>query len=407
MGASEKGYLDIVRFLLPKIDTVDENGQVAWAVIDIAAARGYLDILEFAADNADNGYVGEPRDDKSDALLCAINGGQSAAAMFLVTRYYREWCLREGLEEATKKGMDAVADCIYGVLFDEGYRTAFSDFFVHLAGDGFINAIVYLSDRGHNGPELVGLAFVNAARMGDIDVLKTLLKTESVSRDSIDEAFYIAARSRRDNAIVFLYSNSDISTQAINTAFENAGSVAISKFLYKKLVNPVESTIAAFCNAACCGCHYTCMSGGGRIAILKFLCSTGLVPDKRIREAFIEVIGKWYAGIVTMALRNESGISCEVTLEAFQKAVSTGSTDVVKLLITNPCISLPIKEEAMVSAAREGRYEVLKEICMSEDWSVDALNIALSSTSDAVVLSMLRAKKATKQQFSKVTFAES
>ncbi|KAG3165171.1 hypothetical protein C6341_g12453 [Phytophthora cactorum] len=79
---------------------VDEFRDVSWAVMETAAERGYLDILSFAADTADSGYIEELRDETSGALLHAIYGRQSEAAIFLVFRYYREWNLREGLEKA-------------------------------------------------------------------------------------------------------------------------------------------------------------------------------------------------------------------------------------------------------------------------------------------------------------------
>ncbi|KAG6946837.1 hypothetical protein JG688_00015823 [Phytophthora aleatoria] len=72
LAASKSGNVDVVRFLLPKLDSVDEFRDASWAVMETAAERGYLDILSFAADTADSGYIEELRDETSGALLHAI-----------------------------------------------------------------------------------------------------------------------------------------------------------------------------------------------------------------------------------------------------------------------------------------------------------------------------------------------
>ncbi|KAG7376646.1 hypothetical protein PHYPSEUDO_012951 [Phytophthora pseudosyringae] len=404
VDAARNGHLDTVRLLLPKLDYVDENRDAAWAVINVAAARGHLDILSFAADTADSG--GEPTDDTSGALLRAISCGKSAAAIFLVSRYYRIWDLSKGLEEAVVNRMDAVADCIYGASLKPDNGTSFSDFFVLLvAGNGYMNALNYLYHRGHNEPSLLGFAFGGAAFSEAINVLRMLLNTGRLSQDTIDQALRKAARSGCKKSVEFLFGNCRISTQAIKNAFEDAGSITLSKYLYKKLVDPAESVRTAFQNAACCG-RYTFLDNRDRIDILQFLCSTGFVPDKLICEVFIATIGNWFAGIVVLALCNEACISAEVTHEAFQRAAGVGSTEVAKLLLSKHNISLSAKEEAMMSAARNGRRDVLKEICASEDWSLEVLDKASTETSDASSLAILQAKKVAKLKSSMETSAK-
>ncbi|KUF82970.1 hypothetical protein AM587_10000111 [Phytophthora nicotianae] len=143
------------------------------------------------------------------------------------------------------------------------------------------------------------------------------------------------------------------------------------------------------------------MSHEDRAAVFKFLCSTGHVPDKLVHEGIIAAIGNWYLfDDVVLALFNEAYISPEIALRVFQKAVSEGRARVVKLLLSKYCFALPVKEEAMMNAAQGDQdlyFEVLKLICASEDWSLDALNRAISTTTNSRALAILQVRKAAKE----------
>ncbi|KUF82624.1 hypothetical protein AM588_10000415 [Phytophthora nicotianae] len=320
LAASKSGNADVVRLLLPEL-----GGEgLAWSVIKIAAGKGFMEILSFAADAAECGY------EMSYVLLHAIHSRQSEAAIFLASRYYREWNLGEGLEKALVYGLNEVAECIYGVITREGQETSFHEFFVYLGGDGYSHALMYLYRRGHNDPKLLGLALDDAARGGQINVLRMLVNTGRITQDRIGETLWTTVRFGKGSSVEFLVNNSNISTQAMNRAFEDARKIEISKFLYTKLSNPAEFVVTAFRNAAGCG-RYTLMSDKERVAIVKFLRSTGFVPDKLVCDAFTVAIEKWYTEGVVLTLCNEACISFEIAIEAFQKAVSVGKTKVMKL----------------------------------------------------------------------------
>ncbi|KAF1788726.1 hypothetical protein JG687_00014472 [Phytophthora cactorum] len=99
-------------------------------------------------DTADSGYVDESGDDTSSASLHAIYGRQSEAAIILISRYYRKWRVCEGLEKALVYGVDEVAECIYRVITEHDDKNSFEDFFAGLAGEGNVNAIKFLYQRG-------------------------------------------------------------------------------------------------------------------------------------------------------------------------------------------------------------------------------------------------------------------
>ncbi|KAG6956160.1 hypothetical protein JG688_00011538, partial [Phytophthora aleatoria] len=96
-----------------------------------------------------------------------------------------------------------------------------------------------------------------------------------------------------------------------------------------------------------------------RVAILKFLSCTGLVPDNLVRDVFVAAIGKMSGGIVVLALCNNACISSEMALEVFQKAASRGNAEVVKPLLSK-YFALSVKEQSMVCAAWNGQLNVLK-----------------------------------------------
>ncbi|KUF91813.1 hypothetical protein AM587_10003009 [Phytophthora nicotianae] len=387
LAASKSGNADVVRLLLPEL-----GGEgLAWSVIMIAAGKGFMEILSFAADAADSGY------EMSYVLLYAIYRRQSEAAIFLASRYYRDWNLGEGLESALVYGLNEVADCIYGIVTEHEDGDSFIwDFFTGLAGDGYGYALTYL----YHLDKMNLICSVALWSLHNHVQIHSTYRDGRITQESIEEAFRNAAGHGNSNSIQLLFQNCGISTRGIRKAFENSSTSTISKFLYDKLEDPAESVVAAFRNAAGCG-HYIHMSHEDRAAVFKFLCSTGHVPDKLVHEGIIAAIGNWYLfDDVVLALFNEAYISPEIALRVFQKAVSEGRARVVKLLLSKYCFALPVKEEAMMNAAQGDQdlyFEVLKLICASEDWSLDALNRAISTTTNSRALAILQVRKAAKE----------
>ncbi|KAF4138100.1 hypothetical protein GN958_ATG12709 [Phytophthora infestans] len=184
--------------------------------------------------------------------------------------------------------MGQVADCIYGVITKQDNETPFEDFFVNLAGDGYANTIEFLYRRGHKETKLLGYALDNAVCADQMEVLRMILSTGRVTQDRIGETLLIAARHGNFSPVEFLVQNSRISDRQTKKAFENASKLAISKYLLDKLDDPAGSVETAFRNAAGSG-HYTLMGTSERVAILKFLLSTRLVPRTVVNDSFIVV----------------------------------------------------------------------------------------------------------------------
>ncbi|KAJ8525651.1 hypothetical protein ON010_g15463 [Phytophthora cinnamomi] len=320
VAASDHVQLDVVNLLLPKNN---EDDGVAWEVIATAAEKGHIDLLKLATQIVDSVFGSREKGDRVSVLRRAIVAGQTAAATYLVNRYYREWSFEEALEIALGYNLSAVAECIYAVVAEkEGYH----EFFVRLAGFGHIKALKFLYNRGIDSPEFVSNAFVSA---GSVRVLSMLLNTDKVSDQAFKRAFWYASRNRRTETALFFCASKRVSAEAIKFAFESAGDLAMSKLLYGKLQDPTEATVTAFRNATFSGRRYiyTLMLPADRIAVVRFLVSTGHVPVELIVEAFLSCRGE-----VVKALLNEPCISVEIVHKAFQNAVASGRTEVVELL---------------------------------------------------------------------------
>ncbi|KAG6945708.1 hypothetical protein JG687_00017125 [Phytophthora cactorum] len=172
-----------------------------------------------------------------------------------------------------------------------------------------------------------------------------LLDTGRVSRESVDKAFWISAQYGTYYSVEFLFSNSTISARAVKITFEGARKSIISKFLYKKLDDSAEWVMTALPTTDGCG-RYTLMSDEERVAILRFLCSTGFVPDTLVCDVFTAVVGKWYGDVVVLAFCNEVCVFPDAALKACQIAVSWGKSKFVKGLLAKHCFSLPVKRRS-------------------------------------------------------------
>ncbi|KAE9097888.1 hypothetical protein PF010_g15778 [Phytophthora fragariae] len=330
-AASEHAQIDIVRLLLLK---EDENDEIVWKVISTAAKKGNIDMLHVATEIVDTLFGGTEKDQRAGVLLQAILTGQTAAATYLINRYYREWSLADALEFALVCDLSAVADCMYeAVAVKEGYRESVEDFYVYLTDDGHLEALKYMYNRGLDNSKLVGNAFVSAGRSNEVQAMKMLLDTDKVSDQAFKDAFWYASRNGKKEAVVFLCASKRVSAEAITFAFESAGSLAISELLYKKLQNPVEATKTAFRNATCLGRGYIYrfMLAANRIAVVKFLISTGHVPAESIVEAFLSAHRICHFEIVK-ALVDEPCISVQIAREALQRATDNGQAEIAELL---------------------------------------------------------------------------
>jgi hypothetical protein len=366
--ASLRGYSAVVRLLLPKVVESGDCGFVAWTVIEAAARNGHLDLVAFAADIADGENGVDARESSSMALLRAISGNHAATATFLVNRYYRDWGLERALEKALERGLSGVVDCIHDALLKEDYITSSREAFVDMAGDSLENALLYLS----------------AAKSAGIGMLTLLLDTGKVSAEAFDAAFWYAARGRRIVIVSFLSRHELASARSIAHAFESAGDSLVSQCLYYKLQDPAEATRTAFRNAAYVGPRYiySPMLDADRIAVVRFLVSTGHVPAELITEAFMGAATSERIAIVRALCDDPCG-SLGIKCGAFRQAAEAGRAQVLTLLAGKVRLPLSTKSEALKIATRRGQLEALLSLCGIEDWSVDVLAEARASAVDS------------------------
>ncbi|KAJ8525650.1 hypothetical protein ON010_g15465 [Phytophthora cinnamomi] len=102
-SAACNGHVEVVRLVLPEFDGTDPSCEAAWRVLDIAADKGYLDIVECARDITHHGYY-EPEDISSDALFLAIRGRYTAVVNSLLPEFRHIWDLGNAQEQAVATG---------------------------------------------------------------------------------------------------------------------------------------------------------------------------------------------------------------------------------------------------------------------------------------------------------------
>ncbi|KAG7379910.1 hypothetical protein PHYBOEH_011740 [Phytophthora boehmeriae] len=452
IAAAERGHLDTVQLLLPKIPTTDDQNYAAWGILSAAAAHGHLDVVQFIANETReltnlDGIFPDFRAAflLSDALPQAITGGHVDVVDFLLDPDTFHWDIGAALEQAIKENKMEIADMVYEVFTDfvdgehhykdAGYYTdtdipSLSEekqqerdlLLVHEARGGRSNAVKYLYDHGHNAPELISAAIVNAADRGHVDAVKFLCDTGRASQQAFDTAFESAARAGSVDAVKFLYSKNRVSAKALQNAFGSAASVDVVKFLHATKQIRDDALIKAFQESAL----YTSLKGVGfqfenedvpaiavykaledaacrfsaravqlmvekhrpipdwviakalrdasrrgpiqnivlegsekRMEIVDYLSTAGCVPVNIITKAFMTAVNQNNADVVKVLFRKEQIISSDVIAKGFEVSANIGRGNVLRALISEQSIPEKIATKCFVAAAKNERMDIV------------------------------------------------
>ncbi|KAG7401169.1 hypothetical protein PHYBOEH_002727 [Phytophthora boehmeriae] len=428
VAAAAEGHLGIVMFLLEsKIEVdIDHEGEedfgkvsfdtdsvvvvvgrsreVAWGVMEEAAANGHLDVVQFAANFAVDGEYYSAKD--SPVLYNAICGGHVAVVEFLLQSRRFRWDLRKSFQQALVEKQQGIAKMIF-----ESYPTG-TNMFVDMAHEGSTEAVKCLYGNGYDSAELVSEAFVEAASRGHTDIVKFLYETNRVSYAAFAIAFESAAMFGSSDIVEYLFIQGDVSSETINSAFEKAGSIAVIKALYEKQDIPVPSMVASFANALI----------GWRSLIVEFLLTKSCIPSKLVGEALLgavdnddhdmaealwsdcrlpaEAINKAFALAVDYGhfemlkqLYDEQRVSPEVISTTFTKAARRGRTSIVGFLFDKPAVSRDVKHQAFVIAAQNSKIRVVELLLRLENIPLDVISQAREATHNTKLKQLLTAER--------------
>jgi hypothetical protein len=432
VAAAEKGHLAVVEFLLEieleredEFDDEDESDdesdedsedeashKAAWKVLDAAARTGHLSVVKLAMEFA-------PEDEllafeRSDALDLAIRGGYEDIAVFLLQPRMYTWKYAEALECAIDQEQHRIAEVLFQ-NFEDG------NFLGDLARDGNMKAVTYLYNMGHDDPELVNSAFIEAASHGHTDIVAFLLGSGPIGAKAFDLAFEGAASAGAIDTFMLLYDQDRASRASLHAAFEKSPHASIVEFLYANECIPVETVVAAFQNAGrcgdvdceayqpnsdqlailrlLCGCNsiperivnavFAQASNAFETSVLKILCRDHRISEKEIGVAFLEG-AKWGKSDLVEALFKAVPIPNDLAAKGLEKAAEWGSLDVVKLLQGQPAISAAAKQKALQGAADECQEEVVLYMCKHGEWSIELLHKVLTATGHNDVVGFIR-----------------
>ncbi|KAG3097873.1 hypothetical protein PI124_g15554 [Phytophthora idaei] len=246
VAAAETGRLQIVQLLFPEIfvyrRAYTPRFMAARDILDAAAASGSLEIVKFMIEHAEEKrYVDRLR-----------------------------WNLQRAYIAAMKRGDKDLSERIYDI-----YPRQFNEknLFAGLAASGYLEAVKYLFNSGHDDEEAVGKAFKSAGgcKTG-VAILEFLLGTGRVKQNAIVKAFQKAcARQENMDVVTQLYNTKQVSQQGINRAFATVNSVAAMRLMYDNEKILDGSLIGAFKKS-------TNRGGGDTIGILKFLSKESVLP---------------------------------------------------------------------------------------------------------------------------------
>ncbi|EGZ25631.1 hypothetical protein PHYSODRAFT_326621 [Phytophthora sojae] len=209
--AAANGHLEVLRLLLTEIRSqpdaqrkVELRFTTNQALL-AAADRGHLDVVKFVVH-----YAKEESNKNvlrgSHALARAISGGQAAVVEYLLGVDEFTWELQAAFVAAVGARDRFLADRIYQLYVQSSTKERL---FVSLAAVGQLYALKYLYEAGHNGPELVGAAFVQASETltnsMETDMLEFLLDTGRVSPDAFDKGLEVAVESTWDDVKATAY----------------------------------------------------------------------------------------------------------------------------------------------------------------------------------------------------------
>ncbi|KAG6617317.1 uncharacterized protein IUM83_02449 [Phytophthora cinnamomi] len=382
--AARNGHWQVVELLLNTLGNDGEiDGDVAWEVLEEAAASGQLATVQFVTRYVIRSKEDEDNCADSEAVSRAIAGGHGDVVAYLL-RY--PWNLASAFMEAMEREQHAVADKIYQVFpfYFEG-----KNLFVEMAGDGFLTAVKYIYQHGHKSENVIQDAFVRAATTRRMKVLEFLLGTGRVSLKSFDMALEAAASSGSYSMVTFLYEKHFASLQGIYRAFEKAGSLSVIKYLYTKENIPAQSITIAFQNVTGIGSTTLVFPRKEREAVAAFLYShrSSMTPDV-LCTAFAMTTYDLLDLVTT--LYGDPSISREVVCAALQNASGLGHLRIVHFLMDKPEISQSVKQVALMFAARNNHNAAIQLLEKGENWSLTTLNEAIKATSSPRLKQFLR-----------------
>ncbi|KAG2835258.1 hypothetical protein PC112_g5770 [Phytophthora cactorum] len=328
VAAAETGRLQIVQLLFPEIfvhrRAYTPRFMAARDILDAAAASGSLEIVKFMVEHAE-----EKR---------------------YVDRRLR-WNLQRAYIAAMKRGDKDLSERIYDI-----YPRQFNgkNLFAGLAASGYLEAVKYLFNSGHDDEEAVGKAFKSAGgcKTG-VAILEFLLGTGRVTQNAIDKAFQKAcARQENMDVVTQLYNTKQVSQQGINRAFATVNSVAAMRLMYDNEKISDGSLIGAFKKS-------TNRGGGDTIVILKFLSKEKCIPPELISHTFVAAVKNEQMELID-TLRCNTRVTDQALSDAIEIAATRGDAVLLKLLYDHQRVSHDVLLKAFREAARHGHFETAK-----------------------------------------------
>ncbi|OWY97477.1 hypothetical protein PHMEG_00031978 [Phytophthora megakarya] len=257
---------------------------MVWHVLDEAAAKGHVDIVELAFGYAKEESYSGPR--SSSTMSSAIAGGHIDIVRLLLCSASFDWDNKEeDFAEAVKLEQTEIAY----LIFEE--------------------------DSPCN-----------------IDTVDFLLATGRVSSTYFGKALKAAAENGSLEAVQNLYNKGRASTQALNKAFEEGG-IDIVKFLdHTKKIRPT------FCAA------YTYRSKHNS-EVVKFLYKHTCISSEMIDKAF-EMACEGNDRDLVKLLLDDNRLSSDGIVKGFERAVANVSRDVLEILRCKEEISPAVIQKA-------------------------------------------------------------
>ncbi|KAG6962805.1 hypothetical protein JG688_00008430 [Phytophthora aleatoria] len=350
VAAAETGRLQIVKLLFPEIfvyrRAYTPRFMAARDILDAAAASGSLEIVKFMIEHAEekqyvDRYSFFP---EVDTLTRGIVGGHAERL---------RWNLQRAYIAAMKRGDKDLSERIYDI-----YPRQFNgkNLFAGLAASGYLEAVKYLFNSGHDDEEAVGKAFKSAGgcKTG-VAILEFLLGTGRVTQNAIDKAFQKAcARQENMDVVTQLNNTKQVSQQGINRAFATVNSVAAMRLMYDNEKISDGSLIGAFKKS-------TNRGGGDTIGILKFLSKEKCIPPELISHTFVAAVKNQQMELID-TLRCNTRVTDQALSDAIEIAATRGDAVLLKLLYDHQRVSHDVLLKAFRETARHGHFETAKVI---------------------------------------------
>jgi hypothetical protein len=330
--------------------------------------------------------------DKANALTRASTQGHADVVQFLLEDREGVWDIA-GAFEAAAIAEEHVVALVLKEAYERGSRR---NLFIDMATAGRSDAVKYLYNKTCVESGLVHDGFLSAVVKERNDVVEFFLGTGGVSSDLFDNAMELASRSDKITSFTLLYSKKRASAQSLARAFEDSGSLAITKFLYENERVTQSSITCAFHNAALYdfGAPVNTFSSERcqqSIDIVTFLHAEECIPSEVMSEAFSHSVARQPLEVVKTMLKMHT-IAPEAVGESLVQTSSNGRPlALVQLLVGVRSIPQLFLDKALVQAARRGRKRALRVMHQHVEWLKDAVVEALRLTKNRKIRKMLQA----------------